>query len=547
MITDRQQKQIDLVSKGLSMAFWRWPGLIRALAKERSETNRKMVKLVEWIQATHRLGPPNRIKKLLSKPVVLFLLSASAAAQPAPLLRNAFTTNSAGNPVLGQDNLSLTNVGSGTNWQFFNVGPRTVARLSDVTNIASAFTGDAGGTNSRQGGSLVLTNLSNNPIPFTNIIAASTGIALGTNSGITYITNTIDTTGFQPASANLTNWSNIPTGAMANVVSTTFLTNWANAISNYVTASTNSALVTNWITTRQPASENLTNWSNIPTGSMANIPAVTFLTNWANSISNLTQTKQHGTESLTNISGNPNVATNISGAGTITVTSNNLGGWTVTGSADTGPTNGNQFLGVPLSIKSGAFTTNLNAWGSGTNYGTFLANSNLLVRSGQSTSNAWVGGVIYLDLTANRTNLNATVTTFTNLSTNTIPAHTLTNNGDAVVAEWSGKMANAAVNTNNFRILLGSQTVLDTGLQISSNCPWNAQVKIIRTGNTEQLVIGHFEWGPNGGIPWVYTNVNIVTSQTNGISTYIALQSSARRVGAHTNNYFRLKYESAPN
>jgi len=63
----------------------------------------------------------------------------------------------------------------------------------------------------------------------------------------------------QFGSQNLTNWSNIPTGAMANVVSTTFLTNWANAISNYVTAATNSASVTNWITTRQPADAVLSN------------------------------------------------------------------------------------------------------------------------------------------------------------------------------------------------------------------------------------------------------------------------------------------------
>ena len=61
-------------------------------------------------------------------------------------------------------------------------------------------------------------------------------------------------------SQNLTNWSNIPTGAMANIVAMTFLTNWANAISNYVTAATNSASVTNWITTRQPANAVLSNF-----------------------------------------------------------------------------------------------------------------------------------------------------------------------------------------------------------------------------------------------------------------------------------------------
>lgn len=38
---------------------------------------------------------------------------------------------------------------------------------------------------------------------------------------------------YQPASDNLTNWSSLPTGAMANATSTDYLTNWANAVSNY--------------------------------------------------------------------------------------------------------------------------------------------------------------------------------------------------------------------------------------------------------------------------------------------------------------------------
>lgn len=41
--------------------------------------------------------------------------------------------------------------------------------------------------------------------------------------------------------------------------------------------------------------------------------------------------KQNGAGTLTNLAGNPNVATNISGAGNVTVTSNNLGGWTISG------------------------------------------------------------------------------------------------------------------------------------------------------------------------------------------------------------------------
>jgi hypothetical protein len=99
----------------------------------------------------------------------------------------------------------------------------------------------------------------------------------------------------QWGSINLTNWSNIPTGAMANIPSVDWLTNATAAISNYVTAATNSASVTNWIVSRQPASA-----------------------------------------SLTNASGNPNLVTNILGSGTVTVTSNNLGTFTIAGSAQNG-------------------------------------------------------------------------------------------------------------------------------------------------------------------------------------------------------------------
>lgn len=284
-----------------------------------------MYKVMQWIHTTHRLDKPaSGIRELIQKSgfaiLSLLLLQSVAAAQPAPFQRNAWTTNppavSPGIAVQGLNNLLVTNLGSGTSWWFYAVRPQTIARLIDVTNIVGAISagtnalvqtngvnigsigtlnfnagvtgfvsgtvvtvgttgtggGDAGGTNARQFGTLILTNLGANPIPYTNIIVADVGIQLGTNSGITYITNIsgpfltnwanaisnlVNTKQF--GSANLTNWSNIPTGAMANVVSTTFLTNWANAISNYATATTNSASVTGWITLRQPANAVLSN------------------------------------------------------------------------------------------------------------------------------------------------------------------------------------------------------------------------------------------------------------------------------------------------
>lgn len=63
---------------------------------------------------------------------ILFLMCIGAVAQPLPIMRNAMSTNVAGTPVLSRDDLSVTNVGGGTNWLFFGVVSQTVARLQDV-------------------------------------------------------------------------------------------------------------------------------------------------------------------------------------------------------------------------------------------------------------------------------------------------------------------------------------------------------------------------------------------------------------------------------
>ena len=103
---------------------------------------------------------------------------------------------------------------------------------------------------------------------------------------------------------------------------------------------------------------------------------VNALSNFVNSAStansNLANTKQHGSEQLTNASGNPNLTTNIQGAGLVLVSSNNLGLWTITGL--TNPSvyynfNGSQFgtngdSGTNVSIKSGVLVSNVVLWSS---------------------------------------------------------------------------------------------------------------------------------------------------------------------------------------
>lgn len=69
----------------------------------------------------------------------------------------------------------------------------------------------------------------------------------------------------------------------------------------------------------QPPSLNLTNWSLIPTGAMANIPAVTFLTNWANAVSNLAASAVGGGILTNSGSGTNNTFTNPTNHGTVTV------------------------------------------------------------------------------------------------------------------------------------------------------------------------------------------------------------------------------------
>jgi len=153
-------------------------------------------------------------------------------------------------------------------------------------------------------------------------------------------------------------------------------------------------------------------------------------------------------------------------------------------------------------------------------------------------------GLIYQSL-ALFTNLNA-LGVMTNLGNATVTAHTMTNSGDMIRAEWRGTMPLAAVNSNQFQIVFGSQTILDTGFQTASNSVFRASVEITRSGNTSQHCDARFEWGPGNGVPFAFTNANLELSQTNGIDTTLALKGGSLRLGAHTNNSVRVWYFPAP-
>lgn len=120
---------------------------------DHKKTRRALSLTREFIHVTHRIEVPSRrgIKAALSngirhftRLILLFLPLIASAQFPPPFWRNAWTTNVPPRAVTGQDNLSVTNLGSGTNWLFYEVGPKTIARLIDISNVVGSL---VGGTN----------------------------------------------------------------------------------------------------------------------------------------------------------------------------------------------------------------------------------------------------------------------------------------------------------------------------------------------------------------------------------------------------------------
>ena len=333
--------------------------------------------------------------------------------------------------------------------------------------------------------------------------ATATDILNATNTA--QVTNWINFR--QLASANLTNWSGVAT----NIYTTTNDAWLLRFSSNGVAVAPGNGLesvVTNGsgiqtVYTVALTNAGLTNYSLFSTSYWVPQPGGTFLTNWANAISNYVTSATNST-SVTN--------------------------WINSRQpADAKLTN---YLGT------GALTNTVNAGVSN------LYATNISVRAGVSTSNAFVGGTLYVVNTA-YTNLNA-LSTLSNLANLSVPAHTITNNGDSLWATWGGIFPVATANTNQFQIVFGATTILDTGLQISSNCSFRASCQIYRTATSAQHAEGHFEWGPGGGVPWAYTNSNLEMAVDTGAAQTLALKGAARRVGAHTNNSFMIEYKPAP-
>lgn len=70
--------------------------------------------------------------------ITVVLLLILAAAPPAPIYRNAWTTNASAGPVQGASNLQVTNAND-VIWNFFSGGTSTVARIADINAATNAL------------------------------------------------------------------------------------------------------------------------------------------------------------------------------------------------------------------------------------------------------------------------------------------------------------------------------------------------------------------------------------------------------------------------
>jgi len=184
--------------------------------------------------------------------------------------------------------------------------------------------------NSATGGFESGTNLGLRYFPGTNVVLVPTNFG-GNSWGLIINAATSGGSGDaggtnarQFGSLNLTNWSNIATGDMANIPSVTFLTNWANAISNLaymiamansnlswsigtdatnytLTASNNVRLVAGLAATNHAEAilQSATNYANGVTNS--SIVRQAELTTASNVLSSATASKQHGSILLSNL------------------------------------------------------------------------------------------------------------------------------------------------------------------------------------------------------------------------------------------------------
>ncbi len=156
------------------------------------------------------------------------------------------------------------------------------------------------------------------------------------------------------------------------------------------------------------------------------------------------------------------------------------------------------------------------------------------VKTGAPNNYAGVGGT----LTNATTQSGSAGTGATNLQTFMVLGHTLTNVGDRLVIRAAGKFSPVA-DAKQIKLILGSETVFDSGSQTANAGAWVVNAEIIRTGNTSQAVNANY----SGTAESLFNTANSLDiAQTNGINTLLAINVTCAANGGVTNRTLTVTY-----
>jgi hypothetical protein len=174
---------------------------------------------------------------------------------------------------------------------------------------------------------------------------------------------------------------------------------------------------------------------------------------------------------------------------------------------------------------------------------TLTLNGTVGIKAGQSVSNFYPGGIFFSDQTHYTNWASATLT---NMATVLVPANMLTNNGDTAVLRWDGQHRIDFAATQRLAIVSGALTVFDSGLQISSNRAWTAELTLRRLSATTIQAATTLVWPGTTVSAVAVTNSYTVLALATGTNNIFAIQAASLRPSSTTNTSVFAEYKPVP-
>lgn len=167
---------------------------------------------------------------------------------------------------------------------------------------------------------------------------------------------------------------------------------------------------------------------------------------------------------------------------------------------------------------------------------------------GSTASNAVVGGTLYRAVfIPAKTNLNTTITTFTNAGEYIVKGNSLTQNLDTACSRWTGRLLPG---TNAVKLVWGYEVALSTGTFTNGDTGFEAGMDVTRTAGVGAWCDVWFTFSQV--MPTLVSanlagfRTNLFLNSTNGTDITNVLQIASNRAGGFSNNTHVVFYQRSP-